>query len=298
MIENQPEEYFGSEQAPHLSSAYCYVITHDDGTQQFFTSSDRAIVLTNIPTAIVAAETATFQPSQIKHGGIGSNDRFEARAVQLSLDTDDTRLRRFFVVAAAVKLRAWIIRVSVETMTETIDFTRQAIVVESGILSKFAFSGQTIMTEVTPEPYYLDQSVPRYFCQRSCNHALYGTGCGLDRDDFSFATDIVSLDSADRTITVTGQKGGGAAADYFNAGMFYHDATGLYFSVAWSAFDGGNTKFKLGYWHPELTVASTLTAYAGCRHTVGDCTDKFDNAANFGGFPFVPNKNPVTNGVA
>ncbi len=299
MIGNQPEGYFGSEQSPNIAASYLYVISHDDGTQQFWTSYTSAIVLQNIPTHIVAAGEATFLPSQIKHGAVASNDRFEVRSCSLSIDSDDERLRRFFVMSAAVKLKMWIIRISRAEFSQTVDFETEALVVESGILSRFSFSGQTIAAELTPEPFYMEHSVPRYFCQRSCNHALYGHGCGLSPEDFMLETEIVSIDPAAREIVVLGRKGGGAAATYFEAGYFDHDETGQKFSIAWSAHTGASdTKFKLGYWHPDLAPGQTLKAYAGCRHTADDCVNRFGNGANFGGFPFVPNKNPVTNGVA
>ncbi len=293
---NQPPEYFGEEQSPHLSAAYAYVIQHDDGTQQYFTGTDQIIVMENIPTAVVPAGTATFLPGQIQHGKITSNDRFENRGVTMSITSEDQRLRRFFTMAAAVKLKAWIIRISQERLEGTVDFTKNALIVESGILAKFGFSGMVVSCELTPEPYFVDRSIPRFFCEKTCNHPLYGPGCNLDKEDWKFATKILSVDRAERLIVVEGQKAD-VDENWFQAGHFKHDVTKLFFAIAWSEHVGPDTRLKLAYWHPELAINSTLTAYAGCRHTVEDCAGKFENEANFGGFPFVPNRNPVTNGV-
>lgn len=294
---NQAAPYYGEEQAPHLAPAYLYIIRHDDGTQQHWTSYDRPVIGINIPTSLVPAGTAEFLPSQIKHGPIASNDRFEERTVTLAIQSDDERLRRFFIMAAAVKLECWIIRVSVEFMPESVDFLTQVFVVESGILGKFAFSGNTIAAELTPEPFYMGWSIPRHFFQRPCNHALYGFACGVDKTAHQFVSEILSVDSAEREIVIEGRKPA-VGGDYFEAGMFDHPATGLKFAIIWSEHTGTDeTLLKLSYWHPELAVGQALTAYAGCKHTVADCTARFDNAANFGGFPWVPSKNPVTNGV-
>lgn len=294
---NQPAPYFGEEQAPHLSSAYAYVIEHEDGTQQFWTSYDQPIEITNLPANVVPAESATFLPSQIKHGSITTTDRFESpRATTLSIDSNDEKLRRFSTMAAAVKLRVWILRLSIESMPTSLDFETNALIVEASIISKIAFNGTTVACELTPEPLFVDMSVPRFFAERSCNHPFCGPGCELSRDDWKFDTTILAVDPAARTLTVEGQKAG-AAEDYFQAGHLYHDLSKMRLSIGWSAFDGSDTKLKLGYWHPELAVGQTLTAFAGCRHTVEDCTNKFANQANFGGFPYVPNRNPVTNGV-
>jgi len=41
----------------------------------------------------------------------------------------------------------------------------------------------------------------------------------------------------------------------------------------------------------------SVTLYPGCSHTIADCRDKFNNLVNFGGFPWIPSKNPFNNSV-
>jgi hypothetical protein len=36
---------------------------------------------------------------------------------------------------------------------------------------------------------------------------------------------------------------------------------------------------------------------AGCDHSVSTCAARFGNLANYGGFPFIPTKNPFSTGV-
>jgi hypothetical protein len=45
-----------------------------------------------------------------------------------------------------------------------------------------------------------------------------------------------------------------------------------------------------------LTDSLTLNAYAGCDKTIDDCQNKFSNEANYGGFMFIPEINPVLEG--
>ena len=45
----------------------------------------------------------------------------------------------------------------------------------------------------------------------------------------------------------------------------------------------------LAYPLPQVPAAGdAFTAYQGCDHTLATCKAKFNNAANFRGFPFVP----------
>jgi uncharacterized phage protein (TIGR02218 family) len=43
---------------------------------------------------------------------------------------------------------------------------------------------------------------------------------------------------------------------------------------------------------PGLAVGSAFEAFAGCDRSFSTCQSKFGNALNFGGFPWIPAKNP------
>jgi len=45
---------------------------------------------------------------------------------------------------------------------------------------------------------------------------------------------------------------------------------------------------------PGLTAGMDVQLYAGCDHAVATCRDRFNNLTNYGGFPFIPVKNPFT----
>lgn len=299
VTDRQPDAYFAEEQAPHTTATYAYVVQHEDGSAVFWTTWDREVVIANLPANMGAANPQAFTPVQVRHGQVTSNDRYENRFTALTVGTEDTSLRRFFVAAAAVRLKAWIIRINGDKLRDEValEYAENCLIIESGILSAFSFKGQAVAARITPEPFYVDRAVPRYYFERLCNHALYGAGCNVDKNAFDFASEIVSMNPAQREIVTLGRPVGGAA-DRWVAGMFFHDASGNHFAVAWSQFDGvSNYKLKLHTWNPEFQVGDTLTLYAGCNHTTTDCQNKFGNLANFGGFAFVPNRNPAVNGV-
>ena len=43
---------------------------------------------------------------------------------------------------------------------------------------------------------------------------------------------------------------------------------------------------------PGLKAGDAFEAYPGCDHTLSTCADKFGNQLNYGGFPYIPVKNP------
>ena len=42
-----------------------------------------------------------------------------------------------------------------------------------------------------------------------------------------------------------------------------------------------------------LPDATSINVFAGCRHTLQDCSDLHSNVVNFGGQPYIPLENPV-----
>ena len=49
--------------------------------------------------------------------------------------------------------------------------------------------------------------------------------------------------------------------------------------------------------HPvdEMPTLASVRMLPGCKHTLADCDDFFDNVLNYGGTPFIPQKNPMGN---
>lgn len=296
----QPISYSSEERAPHLTPAYCYIVQNEDGTSMFLTRWDQPVIITNVPFETGASTPQTFQPSQIKHGAIQSQDRYEYASTTITVTAENTALQRFFLTAAAVKLKAWIIRVIKQDITGTLDFETDCIIVQSGILGKVGFKGNEIGVELTPEPFYVEGKIPRIYFGRQCQHPLYGervdgVGCGVDKTLFNYTAEILTLDPTQRVITIEGQRPD-SAETFFNAGHLDNLTAGGKMTIAWSAFNGSDTDLKMVTWNPSLEVGQTLRAYAGCRHIVEACRE-FANEASFGGFPDVPNKTPLA-GVA
>lgn len=142
--------------------------------------------------------------------------------------------------------------------------------------------------ELNCEPVYtsLQRTGLRRLYQRNCPHVLYGTDCRVSAVTHRVQGTVVALNG--NAITV-------AAAAGFPAGHF----AGGY--ATWSA--GGITEKRMIVAHtgdnvtlsavpPGLVVGATVMLYPGCDHTLATCEAKFANSANFGGFPFIPTKNP------
>ena len=111
-----------------------------------------------------------------------------------------------------------------------------------------------------------------------CRHALYGTACGVDPEDFDYAG-TVSVVSG-RTVTVPGLDG---EADGYYTGGYAHLGDGY----ALVTSHAGNVITLLNI-IPGLAAGATAYVYAGCDRKHETCAAKFSNLDNFGGFPWMP----------
>lgn len=126
--------------------------------------------------------------------------------------------------------------------------------------------------------------------QRSCRHALYGRGCTLNAEDFAEAGTCTA--ATNRTLTVT--EADAFADGYFVGGMLRAPDGAL--SYVTGHVGSSITVQRLSYELVEVIGEGfpfNVTLYPGCDHSRVTCDAKFDNLLNYGGFDFIPQKNPM-----
>ncbi len=130
----------------------------------------------------------------------------------------------------------------------------------------------------------LDLMMPRNIYSPACQHVLYDSGCGLVKS--AFATNgTVGAASTFSTINWLG------ASANFNQGRIIFSSgnnTGVSATIKTS-----NPGISLTLAYPLYVapaIGDNFTAYWGCDHTMSTCKTKFNNLANFRGFPFVPSQ--------
>jgi uncharacterized phage protein (TIGR02218 family) len=142
----------------------------------------------------------------------------------------------------------------------------------------------------------MESGLPRLWFNRECQWALYGAGCRLNKEDFAWESQIAVMVRRNRKLVITGAPAG-KAGNHFFGGFMVHNDTEAKFTCLASTTSGGDTVVTLGHWSEDLEVGDQVKLYPGCARTVNACTNKFNNAANFGGFSKIPDRNPSINGV-
>lgn len=254
-----------------------YTITM--GAETFrYTSNSRDITIT----------TDTWEATQIDRTSVGQGTEERKRNVVITLPATNEFARQFIDIIPGQRAVVNIIRLQRD---ESPAFDTQALIFKGQIASiQFGDDGNTVKLTARSIEAATSRSVPRFTFMGMCNHVLYDSNCQVDPSGFSMIGEVLTVDG--NVLTVDGADG--QADGYWTGGFIKPTA---------------QTDFRLVLSHvgEDLTLLLPFSAdvdgvnvqvFAGCDHTLtGDCATKFDNVLEFGGWPFVPSKNPFSTGL-
>lgn len=145
------------------------------------------------------------------------------------------------------------------------------------------------IVDVRCEP--LDTSFKRPTLRRvygtTCPHGLYGIKCAVDKELFLLLATITAVDELALTAAEFATKPDG----YFAGGFVDIEIKGNF-----------NRRFVTSHVDDTIFinlplsgagVGSVINAFPGCTHNTDTCTSRFSNILNYGGQPFIPQKNPM-----
>lgn len=163
------------------------------------------------------------------------------------------------------------------------------VVYWKGRVSSFKAKGESVSIECEPIFTSLKRAGLRARYQKSCRHVLYGSGCGLTSTDFDYAATVSA--TVGSAITLLSDPSGIDGS--FTGGMIEYNA-----QLRYIVSHVGTT---LTLMRPFVSLGDEVTAngntgvtlYFGCDHTKATCLSKFNNLLNYGGFPWIPSKNPM-----
>ena len=155
------------------------------------------------------------------------------------------------------------------------------VLFQGRVTSVDAVGRTSAMVTVASDLVLLDIDMPRNLYQPTCVHALYDSGCGLQRSAWGTAGTVAAGSGAVQIVWTGADPKFVQGTLAFTSGVLAGQTVGIK-TVAAGAL-------ALAYPLPALpAVGDGFTAYPGCDRTQATCAAKFNNTANFRGFPFVP----------
>lgn len=173
------------------------------------------------------------------------------------------------------------------------DPIQETVLVFSGFIAQVNFDGALEATlTCSPNTAVFKRAGPRFNYQGLCNHILYDNGCKVDINLFRFVGNVSS--ASGREITVDGLFAA-EGADWAVSGFVRTPAGGFDDSRLVLKQAGDVLTLLNDFSVPVLNT--TVDVFAGCAHDITTCDVKFAAVLNYGGFPFVPEKNPFNSSL-
>lgn len=171
--------------------------------------------------------------------------------------------------------------------------TPERILMWKGVVRSVAFTEQGIkaVVGIMPLTGALGRAFPRFTYQGLCNHALYDTGCKVAEASFTYTANITAISGDQYTVPGLIVKGAGWAV----AGFMTDQANIDYRMIIAQSSDV--VRLLLPFDTDVVDVGTSVDVLAGCDHSLATCKTKFNNVINYGGFKFVPTKNPFATGL-
>lgn len=238
----------------------------------YYTSTDTEIEFKN----------DTYQPAPIRRDSQNLKARVEQKEMTLTADKNIDVVDQYRVVPPENE-----VFVTIHRYHEG-DKNDPSVIWEGRVSSVAWEEDDTVSIKILPLSGIMGENGLRKAYQLQCNHMLFGDACGVDADSFSEQGTITAINQATFTVNVADNQPDG----YYSNGYIVHET---YTKKLIQDHVGEDLVLLNSIEGAE--VGDTVTIFAGCDRNIDDCKNKFDNLDNFGGFPFVPDKNPFEDGV-
>jgi len=178
-------------------------------------------------------------------------------------------------------LRAWLVN------WQDVD---QRTVLFRGTIGELRRAGGAFEAELRGLTDALNVPLGRVY-QKACSAVLGDRDCAFDLDTPGYVSERVAEEVEDTRVFRFAEMGG-FAEDWFRHGVIRVEsgaASGLVGLIKRDRMDGTGRVIEL--WHPlgaRVAPGDALRIEAGCNKRMATCQFKFNNLANFQGFPDIP----------
>lgn len=229
-----------------------------------------------------------FEDIAISRSNPGLSSKINQQKLTLTAPKDFPVIQPYRITPPQDKREVKIIRYHEGNQSESVVFWQ-------GTIQSVAWDrGDKAQVQLKPLSGHMEDNGLRKHFQFQCNHILYGDACGLDEANYSHQGEILSIDRTGDgryEIASTNPEPDG----WYNNGFF---VVGQQRQLITNSKQNDSSTDVEMLTEPEgVAVGDTATIYAGCDRNMDDCKNKFSNLDNFGGFPFIPDRNPFREGI-
>ena len=235
----------------------------------------------------VTLDSVVYTATPIKRSRVGQGTDQKTRNTTITVPSENAFAAQYVNISPGQKATLTIIRLQPD---EAPSFNTRVMIFKGTVQTvSYPRDGYTAEVVVRSIESAKNQSIPRVTYMGMCNHFLYDSDCGVDPSLFNIVGAVTA---------------GGSTADITVAGA--NSKPDGYWTGGYVSPLSGPTDFRFIVKHVgnvltlllpfAVNVGSlNVQVYAGCDHIVtGHCATRFENVLEFGGFSFVPSRNPLS----
>lgn len=230
----------------------------------------------------------TYEPIAVERSQITMSQDERTEILNMTMPSNHPFIRRYTNIVPGLKANLSIFRF------HRLDGALEQILFYKGLVRSVAFTRNATEAKIAVMPLTkgLSRMVPRFTYQSPCNHILYDERCKVGETLANVHTNIVT-GVVGTTITINGLTAKGTG--WADGGMLTNPARDDYRLIL--SHTGDDVVILMPFTDAFGLLGETLEVLAGCDHSLPTCKTKFDNVINYGGFKFVPTRNPFTVGI-
>jgi len=166
------------------------------------------------------------------------------------------------------------------------DTSPEIVIIWQGRVTNVSFETERVIIKCEPIFTSLQRPGLRRLYQTTCPHILYGDICKVVKSSFLTNATLYAVAGSTLSATIFSSN-----VDGYYAGGFVEWDNGV---VVDKRFISSHIGDDIVLTVPFVGIPSTanIRVYPGCNRITVTCKDKFSNLDNYGGFPFIPTKNP------
>lgn len=216
----------------------------------------------------------SYLPAAISRSGIEQSSELARAGIEVTVARDAAVARQFVAAAPDGVLGLTLYRLH--------EGDGEVVTIWKGRVTGVTMAGSSARLQCEPIATSLRRAGLRARYQLLCRHALYSSGCGALKSAHRVDGSVASVTGVSVQVAAAASRPDG------------HFVAGYLSSSAGRRMIVGHVGITLTLSAPLIGLSSGLPVelYAGCDHTLGTCDGRFDNGDNFGGFPWIPIKNP------
>lgn len=233
----------------------------------------------------------SFAPSSLSHSEVKQSNELSKDGISIVFPLDDEFASQFLGYAPDLVTSVTVLRGHIGD--------GEFIAYWKGRVASSKTSGSQIRLECESIFTSLRRPGLRARYQRTCRHAVYARGCGLDPENFAVLGRLVSAGAVSVAVPEASLQPNG----YYTGGMIRapddslrlitnHVGQVLTLARPFAILASSLASSGYGVSYGQFYGGVAVKLYPGCDRMRSTCSSKFGNLPNYGGFPFIPAKNP------